>query len=175
MHDSHFDHDIQLETVGGVCLTADYVCPVCGWGTSHEHFHRHAMFPAQDGADERLEETIAECGSKTHVQYRQLLVGRLKELTAENVPCPLSQNEQVEILTELIEKALRGEVTACTGVALHSGLSRATAVADLIEGTLVGRTSVGRPLLERQQELALGGSGIRQDGSWDSQDEKDRD
>lgn len=141
MDERHCEHDHQLETVGGVFLTGAYVCRRCSFriGMSHEQFRRHAIYPGHYQADVNTEQTLEERASQVRTRYRQRLEKQLTELTTENLPCQLSQDEHDEILTEVIEEALREVVRACTGVARHSALSDAKAVADLIERTIRGR------------------------------------
>ena len=64
----------------------------------------------------------------------------MRELSSENLPSVLSEDERNEILTEVIEEALLQVVKDCQEVAKGFGLSEAKKVAEFIERKLGGRT-----------------------------------
>ena len=136
------EHDYQLETVGGVYLTGAYVCRLCSYriGMSHEQFHRQAMYPGHYQADVSVAETVEQRAHHARERYVQRLKDQVRELSSENLPSVLSEDERHEILTEVIEEALLQVVKDCQEVAKGSGLSEAKKVAEFIERKLGGRT-----------------------------------
>ena len=137
-------HDYQLETVGGVYLTGAYVCRLCSYrmGMSREQFHQQAAYPGHYQADESAVETLEARAHHARELYRQRLNEQLRELTRENLPSMLSEEERNEILLDVIQDALLEVVEACQVVATNSGLSEGKSVAELIERKIGSRTKV---------------------------------
>lgn len=136
------EHDYQLETVGGVYLTGAYVCRLCSHriGMSHEQFNRQATYPGLYKADVSVAETVEERAHHARERYVQRLRDQMRELSGENLPSVLNEDERHEILTEVIQEALLQVVEDCQEVAKGSGLSEAKKVAELIERKIGGRT-----------------------------------
>jgi hypothetical protein len=112
---------------------------------SDEEFHREATYPNHYQAEHYREdrgvgETVEERAHHTRARYRQRLKEQVRELTSENLPSALSEEDRNEILTEVIEDALMQVVKDCKEVANDSGLSEGKVVAELIEKKFSGRT-----------------------------------
>jgi hypothetical protein len=134
-------HDYQLETVGGVFLTGAYVCRLCSHriGMSHDQFNRQATYPGLYQAEVSVAETVEERAHHARERYVQRLRDQMRELSGENLPSVLSEDERHEILTEVIQEALLQVVKDCQEFAKDSGLSEGKVVAELIERKIGGR------------------------------------
>ena len=138
-------HDYQLETVGGVYLTGAYVCRKCSYriGMSSQEFTEHAHYPGHYQVHGSSEPTLEERVSAAKTRYIERLHEQLRELTSEQLPCELSQEEQLKILTELMQEALREVVMACERISRDSGLT----------GGIAGRSGSADSMRKELQEF----------------------
>ena len=107
---------------------------------TQEQFQSNASNPGHYKDKVNCEPTINQRASRTEARYTERLEQQLKELASEDLPCTLSQEEQSEILTEVIEEALLEVVMACKNAAVNCGLPEGKAVAEHIQRQLCGVT-----------------------------------
>ena len=99
---------------------------------SQEHPQGHADYPENYITTITSGESIEARARTAQQRYSQRLQEQLQELTSENLPSTLSEDDRNEILSE----ALFEVVKACQVVATNSGLAEGKIVAELIEKTL---------------------------------------